>query len=289
MRNSVWSFDEDGALEDAHLRIELTANQLSLLREQVQTIALEEWQQETIRNQIGASVTCVNVVAVERADYLALCTIRNCGVPIGDSILLIKSTLDSPSLNLSEEVIKEWYRDFDLLFGDLDLNWRTLFVCHIQEIDLVTANVENWLPNGRKRDFHYLAQTTSAERASFVVDYFRFLRFEESKMCSKSKSVRTGMEAAQNLFFFGATDDIVPLNKRMAFARLWWFHFCGRYRDISSSEQKNCSEAWLKEALLDALELFFEARPTHPEEAVELKLQAKQEAEQNQILQSASV
>lgn len=289
MRNSVWSFDEDGALEDAHLRIELTAHQLSLLREQVETIVLEEWQQETIRAQIGAFVTCVNVVTVERAVYLALCTIRNCGVPIEDSILLIKSTVDSPSLNHSEELITAWYRYFDLLLGDLESNWRTLFKCHVQEIDLVTVNVENWLPNEKKRDFHYLSQTTTAERASFVVDYVRFLRFEESKMCSKSKSEGTGMEAAQSLFFFGATDDLVPLNERMAFARLWWFHFCGRYRDTSYSEQKNCSEAWLKEALLDALELFFEARPTHPEEAVELKLQAKQEAEQNLILQSASV
>lgn len=85
-------------------------------------------------------------------------------------------------------------------------------------------------------------------------------------------------------FFFGNTFSLVGLTERLEFARDWWFYSCGRFRKICSLDSEDLSQKWLKEALLDAMEMLFEVRPTHSSEQVELKLQSKHDQEQDLVL-----
>lgn len=283
MRDSVWDFDEDGRLQEEYIRITLTASQQAQINERANFIALEAEQQRQIYSQTGITVLNLYVKTVEPFVNTSYMRAENCGVLDGDDILLLLSTLNTPALAKAAQKMKDWYREIDTVFGQLCSLWTPRLREYIREIDMLTVDVEGWLPGGVRRSFNYMQETTNGERSEFVFDYVQFLRVQESEF---PKAAELESESLNDLFFFGNTFSIVGLTERFEFAKVWWFFSCGRFRKVCSLDSEESANKWLEEALLDAMEMLFEVRPTHSNEQVELKLQSKHDQEQELILKA---
>lgn len=199
MRDSVWDFDDDGRLQEEYIRIPLTASQQERINDGATYIALEAEQQRLVFSQTGITVLNLYVKTVEPSVNTSYMRAENCGVLDGDDILLLLSTLNTPALQKAAQKMNDWYREIDMVFGQLDSLWKLRLREYIRQIDLATVDVEAWLPGDVRRSFNYLRETTNGERSEFVFDYVRFLRVKESEL---PKAVELDSESLNDLFFF---------------------------------------------------------------------------------------
>ena len=125
----------------------------------------------------------------------------------------------------------------------------------VQRLDLKTQGTEKWILCNTPRDFSYLVQTTPRLRARFAVAYKFYLADEVYKSVFVGNKKSFGMVDSLESGQYYERMKFVPFSVRSSFAARWWSKNSQEFRSLNKNDPKR--KNWIKESLLDCLELHY--------------------------------
>jgi hypothetical protein len=148
---------------------------------------------------------------------------------------------------------------------------------------LLTIGLTKWILDKRPRDFFYLDETTPSERATFAIEYVQFLKVQQFKVAQAILELdENQLQQIRGLIKQGrylANFLFVPFSERRNFADITWRGLSGKYRQVKSRDE-NRACTFIKDSLVDGLELVFEEAEFNQNPLVQQELELQHERNQ---------